>query len=130
MNNSDHKHSFTAYEKSDMPENVVVKDFLDRFRDWIEVIDIRENLMNYHFDCPKEIDQTRNFEDRICAQIDFIVRKKDMALSEQWRKENDRKWLRDYWTVMFPIQAKEFLRTHLPKPIKTFLKQVKDALAH
>lgn len=130
MNNSDHKHSFTAYEKSDMPENVVVKDFLDRFRDWVEVIDIRENLMNYHFDWPKEIDQTRNFEDRICAQIDFIVRKKDMALSAQWRKENDRKWLWDYWTVMFPIQTKEFLRTHLPKPIKTFLKQVKNALVH
>lgn len=65
----------------------MVKDFLDCFSDWIDVIDIRENLMNYHFDWPKEIDQTINFEDRICAQIDFIVRKKDMTLSEQWRRK-------------------------------------------
>ena len=106
----------------------MIKDFLARYSDWVEMIDVRENLMNYHFDWPKEIDQTHNFEDKVCAQIDMILRKKDVVLSKQWRQENDRKWFRDYWTVMFPIQVKAAARKWLPKPVKTFMKEIRDKL--
>ena len=113
-----------------MPENVVIQDFLEQFRDWIEVIEIRENLKNYHFDWPKEIDQTRNFEDGICAQIDFIVRKKNVTLSKQWKRENNQKWFRDYWTVMFPIQAKTLIRPYIPKQLKTLIKRMRNNIRH
>ena len=104
--NKDHKHSFTVSEKSTLPKNVVLKDFLAEFSQWIDVIEIRENLMNYHFEWPQDIDQTAVLDEKICAQIDVIVRKKEMELSEEWRKQNTKNWRKDYWRVMLPLQAK------------------------
>lgn len=118
--NCDHKFSFTVSEKTNLPANVVLKEFLSKYEKWIEVIEIRENLMNYHFDWDKNIDQTLRYEDKICAQIDIIVRKKEMELSEKWRKENAGNWFIDYWIIMLPIQMKNYLRI-----CKRFLKKKK-----
>ena len=124
-NNSDHKWSFTVDKKSDMPKNIVVSDLMKDFGEQLEVMEIRENLMNYHYDWPKDIDQTAVQNEDICAQIDIIARKKDVQLSEQWRRKNEKNWLKDYWTVMFPIQARVKL-SKCPKPVKKVLKRIRN----
>ena len=125
INNSDHKHSFTVDKPSSMPANVVIKNFLTKFNDWIEVIDIRENLMNYHFDWNNDIDQTAIEEENICAQIDFIVRKKaDMELSSEWRESNDKNCRIDYWKYMLPLQIKSNLAKVIPATVKRALKKI------
>lgn len=124
-NNGDHKHSFTAYEPGSLPANVVVKDFLAKFKDWVDVIDIRENLMNYHFDWDKEIDQTAIADEKICAQIDFIVQKKDMELSKQWRRNNNWNYYKDYWSYIMPMRLNSQVKKMFPKPIKKIIKQVR-----
>lgn len=122
--NSDHKHSFTLGTKSSLPENVEVREFLSRFHSWIEIIEVRENLMNYHFDWDTKIDQTADPEQKICAQIDIIVQKKDMTLSTKWRNRNRKNWFVDYWRVIFPIRIKSMLHENLPEPIRNTLKKL------
>lgn len=130
VNNKDHKHSFTVNEKSNMPANVVVTEFLSRFAQWIDVIAIRENLMNYHFDWPKNIDQTAVTDENICAQIDIIMQKvkngsSEGELSSEWRKQNTINWLKDYWSIMFLIQVKQVIWNMTPQPILTMLRYIK-----
>lgn len=123
--NSDHKHSFTVDKASAMPANVVVKDFLARFHDWIEVIDIRENLMNYHFDWDAEIDQTAIADEKICAQIDFIVRKKEMVLSSEWREMNEKNYRKDQYSYALRMRIRTQFISLLPKQLKRTLKDRK-----
>ena len=105
----------------------MISDLLKEFGDQLEVIEIRENLMNYHYDWPKDIDQTAFPGEKICAQIDFIARKKGAHLSEQWRRENEKHWFKDYWTVMLPIQIRVRL-SKCPKPVKRMIKRIINAL--
>ena len=125
VNDHDHKHSFTVEEKSILPANVILWDFLSDFKDWIDVLDIQKNLMNYHFNWDPGIDQTQKFENRVCAQIDVIVRRKKIELSDEWRKKNNRDWFRDYWKIIFPIQIEMKIQKILPEPVKKFLKKLK-----
>lgn len=122
INNADHKYSFTVEEKSSLPANVAVREFLDGFSRWIEVIEIRENLKNYRFDCDQRIDQTLHYEDMVCAQIDMIIRKKEMILSKKWKRKNHRNWLRDYCTLIVPMRAKALGRRVIPTSVRAFLK--------
>ena len=116
VNNTDHKWSFTVDTKSQLPKNVVVKDFLRKYDSYVEVVDVRENLMNYDFNLDSMIDQTLNFEDMVCAQIDFIVRRKDKDLPDV----NKRYW-HDYFTYYLPIrikmETKEVIKKFIPKTI-------------
>lgn len=123
-NNSDHKHSFTIKEKSNMPKNVVIYDFLNEFKQEIEIIDVRENLKNYDFQASREIDQTADLEKNVCAQIDIILRKKQLNLSEKWKAENDKRYLHDKWTVIMPIRIKMLCLKCIPKPIYRILKKI------
>jgi len=125
VNNKDHKHSFTIDKKSTMPANVVINDFLKEFSEWIEIIDVRENLLNYHYDWDKKIDQSIKYEDMVCAQIDIIVRKKQMELSAEWRKDNNKNWRKDYWSFFLMIQIKEAIKRWMPKSMKVILKKIK-----
>lgn len=102
--NPDHKHSFTVDEKGTLPNNVVVKEFLEGFSEWIQIIDIRENLKNYRFDVDASVDQTFNYKDKVCAQIDFIIKKNQMKLSQEWHKENNKNFMRDYCSIILPIR--------------------------
>ncbi len=105
VNNLDHKHSFTLNEGSGLPKNVVIKDFLDQFRNYVEVIDIRENLKNYDFTCDRNIDQTADYEKKVCAQFDIILRKKK---SRKFSKR-EKVWeglccFKDYIIFLLPIR--------------------------
>ncbi len=123
-NNKDHKHSFTTYEKSSMPCNIVVKELLSEFEDILEVLEIRENLKNYDFGCDKDIDQTEKYENMVCAQIEFIVRKKKMQLTKKWRVVNNMRYYKDYWHVMVPIQMQMKVSKILPQGVKRSIKNV------
>lgn len=119
VNNLDHKHFFTLDQKSSLPKNVVVKDFLSCFSKYIEVVEIRENLKNYDFDCDKSIDQTADVDKMVCAQIDIIVRKKKNIKKEVLKKYN-----KNYFVdqLFFLLPMKLFLA--LPNPVQTGIKNV------
>ncbi len=74
--NAGHRWSFTLDSPSNMPKNIVLKVFLNKFINSVQIIDVFENLQNYDFAKSKSIDQTFKFEDNVCAQIDAILRKK------------------------------------------------------
>jgi hypothetical protein len=122
VNNKDHKHSFTLEQKSSMPENVVVKDFLSYFNGYIDVIDVRENLKNYDFNCDKGIDQTLDVNKMVCAQIDIIVQKKKKMEIEQIENFN-KYYFREQIIYFYPKK----LSIQLQSPIKRI---VKKAIIH
>lgn len=74
--NAGHRWSFTLDSPSKLPKNIVFKDFLNKFTNSVEIIDVFENLQNYDFSKSETIDQTFNFKDNVCAQIEAILRKK------------------------------------------------------
>lgn len=108
-----------------MPCNIAVKELLSEFDNMLEIVEIRENLKNYDFGCDKDIDQTEKYEDMVCAQIEFIVRKKEMHLSKEWRKLNDIQYYKDYWHIMVPIRVRMRLSKILPWKIKQIVKRLK-----
>lgn len=102
--NSDHKHSFTLDEKTDLPENVVVCDWIKKFDDWIDVVEIKENLRNYDFTKDSQIDQTSNYYDKISAQIDIILKKKKRVSDDiNWSKNNENNYQTDYKNYFIPM---------------------------
>lgn len=73
--NPDHKHSFTLGEKK-LPNSINVYQFMEKFLDKIEIIDVFLNLQNYDHSKPINIDQTANHLDKICCHIEMIAKKR------------------------------------------------------
>ncbi len=73
--NADHKWSFTLNEKSELPKNVVITDFLKKFNSKIKIIDIFENLQNYDFSLGTSIDQTLDYNQNVCCHFEIILKK-------------------------------------------------------
>lgn len=119
INNLDHKYSFTLEKKSTLPKNVEVKDFLSCFNEYIEVVEVRENLKNYDFNCDKSIDQTADPDKMVCAQIDIIVRKKKNILKEEL-KEYNKNYFTDQLFFLYPMKI--FLT--LPNSMQNCIKRV------
>lgn len=91
----------------------------------VDIVEIRENLKNYDFECDKEIDQTEQFENMVCAQIDFIVRKKNVDLSSEWKKRNNIQYYKDYWCIMVPIFIRMKISKIVPKRLKQIIRNLK-----
>ena len=121
INNLDHKHSFTISSATTMPANVVITDFLKKFESYIDIIEIRENLKNYDFSMNSSIDQTANTEKAVCAQIDFIVRKRnDLNLTLSWRIKNELRCIADHIIYIFPLKV----FNHMPINLQNRLKEI------
>ena len=73
--NDDHKWSFTLNEKK-LLKSINIYQFLSEFKDIVDVIEVFENFQNYDYNKPHSMDQTFKFEDMVCCQIEFILRKK------------------------------------------------------
>lgn len=69
--NADHKTSWTFEFKSNLPKSVNILDFLDLYKDKVNVISIQTLLFNFDFTNFND-DQTRN--DAVC-QIECIVQR-------------------------------------------------------
>lgn len=129
VNNPDHKYSFTVDKKSALPKNIVVNDFLKYFSDYIEVLEVRENLMNYDFNCDKSIDQTADESKCVCAQIDIIVRKKKGITKTELKKYNKCYWTDQiefycrYWMDQIEFYCRRRICKMLPYPIKSLIKK-------
>lgn len=72
--NGDHKWSFTLNDKTKQPKNIVITEMLNQLNN-IEIIDKFTNLQNYNYDLQRGIDQTFKFENMVCCQHEFILRK-------------------------------------------------------
>ena len=125
VNNLDHKYSFTLDSKSNLPKNIVIMDFLKKFREYIEVVEVRENLKNYNFTCDKRIDYTADDRKMVCAQFDIIVRKKrNIKLSAKGRIKNDWHCFRDYIIFFMPMRFFCCLPKNVQAMIKSFVRKM------
>ena len=73
--NPDHKWSFTLDVPSSQPRNVVLMDLLKKI-EGVDVMEVFSNLQNYNFDLARGIDQTLKYENLVCCQFEFILKKK------------------------------------------------------
>lgn len=103
MYNSDHKWSFTPFEKGSTPQNIVIKEWLEKYSDVLEIVRIEENLMNFDFSEDPSVDQTSDSKRNVCAQIDIVIQKKQLEISICKRINNFIQCMFDYFTVMKPI---------------------------
>lgn len=129
INNLDHKHSFTLDKKSSLVKNVVIVDFLRRYDEYIEIIDIRENLKNYNFKCDKKVDQTADYENMVCAQFDIILRKKKrIRISAKDRVKNSFLCMRDYFVFFLPMRFFCSLPEKVQAVIKGIIKSLRKSM--
>lgn len=124
MNNADHKWSFTLYNKSELPRNIVVNDFVKKFNGYTSIVDVRENLQNYDFNLPADIDQTENYHNKVNAQIEFILLKTgDVPYSFTDYIRNETGWFIDYFTVLLP----RYLVNRMPANLRRTIKKAYNA---
>ncbi len=127
MYNMDHKHSFTLDQKSSLPKNVVITKFLKRFRSYIEILEIRENLKNYDNCCDRFIDQTADEQKMVCAQFEIILRKKkDILTSKKAQRKNNFHCLKDYFLYFLPMRTFLRLPEKLQQNVKNLVKRVRS----